>query len=207
VNNKQKKIENNLDAEISGTAKRGCVLISAGAGGGMDTPLLSKTATQLQSLGFLTLRWNYAYVARAGVASSGGKREIKEMESTLNYLRGIASGKPLILLGKSFGARLSTYIGAAADDISGYAFYGLPLQGLSAKSKPRDWSHMSQLKGRIIFITGEKDRLCPVSELTAVQKLLKAKYSSFVVKGDHSYKPHGEDEALKLMTNWFDKTF
>jgi predicted alpha/beta-hydrolase family hydrolase len=207
VTDKRITIEDALDAKIGGTAKRGCVLLSAGAGGNMDTPLLLKTATQLQNIGFLTLRWNYAYVARAGVASSGGKREIKEMESVLNYLRDIASGKPLILLGKSFGAKLSTYVGAAANDISGCAFYGLPLQGLSAKSKARDWSHMSQLKGRIIFITGEKDRLCPATELTAVQKLVKTKFNSFVVMGDHSYKPNGEDEALKLMTNWFDETF
>ncbi|MDR3612307.1 MAG: dienelactone hydrolase family protein [Candidatus Obscuribacterales bacterium] len=207
MTDKRIKIEGCLDAGIGGTAKRGSVLLSAGAGGDMDTPLLFKTATQLQNLGFLTLRWNYSYVARKGVASSGGKREIKEMESVLNYLRTVASGKPLILLGKSFGARLSTYIGASNDNIDGYALYGLPLQGLSPQSKRRDWSHMSKLKAPVIFITGAKDRLCPLSELTEVQELLKAPYSSFVVEGDHSYKPHGENEALKLMSHWFDKTF
>jgi uncharacterized protein len=207
VTDKRIKIADSIDAEIGGTAERGCVLLSVGAGGSVDTPLFLRTATQLQNLGFRTLRWNYAYVVRGGMASSGGKREIKEMESVLNYLRGVASGKPLILLGKSFGARLNTYIGASTDDISGYALYGLPLQGLSPRAKRRDWSHMAQLKAPIIFITGEKDRLCPLSELTAVQKLLKTTFSSFVVKGDHSYKPHGEDEALKLMSDWFDKTF
>jgi len=207
VTDKRIKIEDSLDAAIGGTPERGSVLLSAGAGGNMDTPLLLKTATELQGLGFLTLRWNYAYVARRGMASSGGKREIKEMDSVLSYLRSVASGKPLILLGKSFGARMSTYVGACSDDISGYAFYGLPLQGILPRSKRRDWSHISQLKGPVIFITGEKDRMCTLSELTVVQTMLRTAYSSFVVKGDHSYKPGGEDEALKLMSDWFNKTF
>lgn len=207
MTDKNIKIAELLDAKIGGKPERGSVLISAGAGGDMDSSLLEKTSVGLQKLGFQTLRWNYGYVAKNGVASGGGKREINEMLSAIDYLKERAKNSPIILLGKSFGARLSTYVGATRTDIAGYAFYGLPIRGLSPKSKPRDWSHLSQLGGPVVFVTGDKDRLCPINELPEVQQHVKTKCSSFTVPGDHSYKPRGEDEALKVMLEWFDKTF
>ena len=204
---KKVKIENSLDARIGGAPERGSVLLSAGAGGDMDSALLTNTASNLQKLGFQTLRWNYGYVSRNGVASSGGKLEIGEMQMALNFLQKKAQDKPVILLGKSFGARLNTYLDAGDKTIAGYAFYGLPIRGLSPKSKPRDWSHLAKLNGSVIFITGDKDRLCPLEKLVSVQAFIKKKFCSFVVSGDHSYKPRGESEAIEIMTRWFDETF
>ncbi len=53
------KMSDNLDGKLSGEPRRGAVLISTGAGGTFDTPLLLKTAQRLNELGFLTLRWNF----------------------------------------------------------------------------------------------------------------------------------------------------
>src|SRR5271168_5646856 len=95
-----------LDGVLDGTAKRGVVLISAGAGGTMDAPLLVQTQERLSELGFLSLRWDYAYIKLRKTPSAGGKRELPEMASAIDYLTSKAKGVPLILIGKSFGARL-----------------------------------------------------------------------------------------------------
>jgi len=201
-----------LAGVLTGTPKRGAVLISHGAGGTSSTPLLVQTSNQLDEIGFLTLRWNFGYVAAKRSPSAGGKRERPEMESAISYLRTRSDSVPLILLGKSFGARVSTFVGSDLEnsknsEINGYVFYGLPLVGASKTSKPRDWSHLDQLSGKAIFITGDRDRLCPLDELENAQRFLQIPFESIVVPGDHSYKPKGEKAALAACVEWMDKNF
>jgi surfactin synthase thioesterase subunit len=83
----------------------------------------------------------------------------------------------------------------------------LPLQGISKTSKPRDWSHLTKIKAPMLFITGDKDKLCPLDTLKEVQERITVPFESKIVKGDHSFKPKSEDEAIKLCVEWIDKTF
>lgn len=190
-----------------GVPTRGAVLISHGAGGNMRAKLLEQTAERLADLGFLTLRWNFGYTTKNGAPSAGGKRERPEMVAAVEFLSNKAKGKPVILIGKSFGGRVSTYIVEDAPPISGYVFFGLPIQGMSDTSKSRDWSHLAKLKGRALFITGDKDKLCPLEQLEQVQEQLIIPYESIIVPGDHSYKPRGEAVALDACVKWIDTHF
>ena len=192
---------------LTGAPQRGAVLVSHGAGGTLNTPLLVQTCEQLDKIGFLTLRWNFGYVAAKRSPSAGGKRERVEMEQAISYLRERSDRTPIILLGKSFGARVSTFVGSESSDLQGYVFYGLPLVGASKTAKPRDWSHLAKLTGKAIFITGDRDRLCPLDELKEAQRFLQIPFESIVVPGDHSYKPKGEKEALLVCVEWIDKNF
>jgi len=198
---------NDLEGALDGSPKRAAVLLTPGAGGTMETPLLVHTAERLVELGFLTLRWNFGYVKTRRTPSAGGKKELPEMESAIDFLKSKAKGTPIILIGKSFGGRLATYIATTRSDIAGFVFYGLPLQGIAKTSKPRDWSHLSQLKGKILFVTGDRDKLCPLDYLSEAQKFLTVDYSSEVVPGDHSFKPRGEEKALTTCIDWMNASF
>lgn len=112
-------------------------------------------------------------------------------------------GQP-ILIGKSFGARISTYVTANRDDVRALVFYGLPLVGLSKNAKARDWSHLKSISAPMLFVTGDKDKLCPLVELETVQESIKSPYLSEVVKGDHSFKPKSEDEAVRICVAWIE---
>jgi uncharacterized protein len=201
------KFGDSLEGLCQGQARRGLVLISPGAGGSMETPLLVHTANQLAESGFLTLRWNFGYMTAGKTPSAGGKREIPEMAAAIDYLKGKADGVPVILIGKSFGGRLGSYIGAERSDIDGFVFYGMPLQGMGKNPKPRDWSHLAKLTGKVLFVTGDKDRLCPLDQLAQAQKFFKVPFTSQVVAGDHSFKPRGEDAALRICTDWINEQF
>jgi len=194
---------------VQGAPERGAVLISHGAGGTMATPLLARIAEQLSANGFLTLRWNFGYIKTGKPPSAGGKREIPEMNAAIDLLvRECDRQKPIVLIGKSFGARVSTYVAAdRPDDIAGFAFLGLPLQGGGKNAKPRDWSHLAKLKGKILFITGDKDSLCKLNDLEKAQSLLTVPFESEVVAGDHSFKPRGEEQARQKCIEWVDKSF
>jgi hypothetical protein len=194
--------EKNLSGILTGQPKRGAVLISHGAGGDMMTPLLVQTAQGLNENGFLTLRWNFGYVEAGRAPSAGGKKELPEMVAAVDFLTERAGKAPLILLGKSFGGRLSTHIAAERADIAALVLYGLPVRGIGKNPKPRDWSHLAKIKADVLFITGDKDKLCPLAELAAAQSHLSKPFQSEVVPGDHSYKPRGEAAALQICLSW-----
>src|SRR5581483_9206102 len=93
---------------------RGAVVLSHGAGRGLDTPLLEITARRLAEIGFSVLRWNFGYMGVRSAPSAGAKREQAEMAQGIDFMR---DKGPLILAGKSFGARVSTYVADGRDDV------------------------------------------------------------------------------------------
>jgi predicted alpha/beta-hydrolase family hydrolase len=129
------------------------------------------------------------------------------MAEAVQFLRENCPHKPIILIGKSFGGRLGSYLGAQSTDVAGYVFLGLPIKGLGKNPKPRDWSHLSKLRGRALFITGDKDRLCPLDELAEAQKHLQIPFQSTIVPGDHSFKPKGAEQALRKCIDWIKDNF
>lgn len=180
-------------------AGSGSIILLHGAGSGMDSPLLVKTADAAADLGFDVLRFNFSYLGKKPAPSAGGKREQPELIAAIDFMK---SHGPPILIGKSFGARVASYVAAGHETIAGLVFYGLPLQGMAAKAKPRDWSHMSALKAPTLFITGDKDKLCPIERLSEVQNLMTVPYQSRIVPGDHSFKPRSEDAVVQICIDW-----
>lgn len=199
------KFGDGLDGIINGAGSRGSVIITHGAGQGMDASLLKKTSDRLAALGFIVLRFNFGYMGKRPAPSKDGKNEQPELVAAIEYMADIIP-EP-ILIGKSFGARINSYVAATRADIRGLVYYGLPLQGMSKTSKPRDWSHLTRIKAPMLFITGDKDNLCPLERLAEVQQPITVSYESKVVKGDHSFKPKSEDEALEICIKWVDATF
>jgi len=204
MNDKVVQFGSGLDGIISGDGDRGSAIISHGAGRGMDAVLLERTAHELAALGFIVLRYNFGYIGKKPAPSKDGKNEKPELVSAIEFIK--EHGNP-ILIGKSFGARVGSYVAAERDDIRGLVYYGMPLVGMSPTSKPRDWSHLAQISVPTLFITGDKDKLCPLDKLAEVQETIKSPFQSEMVKGDHSFKPKSEDKALELCIEWVKKNF
>lgn len=194
-----------LDGIINGGGSRGSVVITHGSGQGMEAPLLKKTSDKLAELDFMVLRFNFGYMGKRPAPSKDGKNERPELVAAIEYIQNLIP-EP-ILIGKSFGARINSYVSATRADIRGLVYYGMPLQGMSKTSKPRDWSHLAKIKAPMLFITGDKDNLCPLAKLSEVQAGITVPFQSEIVKGDHSFKPKSEDEALELCVKWVDSTF
>lgn len=186
---------------VSGGGERGAVIITHGAGKGMDSAILKKTADKLADLGFIVLRFNFAYLDRKSAPSLGGKKEQPDLISAIEYMN---DHGPPILIGKSFGARVCANVALERSDIKALAFYGMPLQGASPTAKPRDWSHLARIKYPMLFVTGDKDQLCPLEKLEPILKTLTAPHQSEVVPGDHSFKPRSEDLAIAKCVSWIE---
>ncbi|MBV9120405.1 MAG: dienelactone hydrolase family protein [Chloroflexi bacterium] len=179
-------------------------VICHGAGRGLDTPLLEETARRLAAVGCCALRWNFGYMGVRAAPSSGAKREREELRSAMDFMQ---DRGPLVLIGKSFGARVSTYVAAGRDDVRGLVYFGLPLHAPGKPLSSRDWSHMAELNAPMLFLTGNRDGFCPQDDLVEVQKLVRTPFESHIVPGDHSFKPRGEAEAIDLALSWLESTF
>ena len=199
---KKVKFGDGLHGILNGKGKRGAAIITHGAGKGMDAPLLEKTAIELAELGFVVLRFNFGYLGNKPAPSKDGKKERPELVKAIDYMT--KYGNP-ILIGKSFGARVNSYVAAERQDIRALVYYGLPIHGMAKNAKPRDFSHLSDIDAPMLFITGDRDRLCSKDHLKKVQKLVRSDYDSQFVPGDHSFKPKSEDEAIKVCIDWIDK--
>lgn len=192
------------------TPKRS-VIITHGAGQGMESRLLTQTAQELAKRNYVVLRFNFAYMTRKSAPSAGGKKELPDLLAAIDFMKSGAGSlnkavapKP-ILIGKSFGARVIANAAVANPDLcAALVFYGLPLQGMSKTSKPRDWSHLSKITMPILFITGDKDKLCPLGQLDEVTSTIKSPITLEIVSGDHSYKPRSEAEAVRLCVDWIE---
>lgn len=187
---------------VSDGGRKGAVIITHGAGKGMDSSILKKTAEKLAAMGFIVLRFNFGYLDRKSAPSLGGKKEQPDLVSAIDFMQ---EHGPPILIGKSFGARVCANVALERTDVKALVFYGLPLQGASPTSKPRDWSHLSKLQAPILFITGDKDQLCPLEKLGTILDTIKAPYRSEIVPGDHSFKPRSEDLAIEKCIAWVDE--
>jgi predicted alpha/beta-hydrolase family hydrolase len=188
-----------LEGILDGTGTRGPVIVTHGSGRGMDSPILEKTAVRLAEMGFRVLRFNFAYLGKRPAPSAGGKNELPELLSAIDLMK--EHGEP-VLIGKSFGARVCANAAADGSKVRGLVFYGMPLQGMSKTSKPRDWSHLARIKAPKLFITGHRDTLCPLDQLNEVLSTLKGPTRSEIVAGDHSFKPKSEDAAIDLCCAW-----
>lgn len=191
----------NLSGIVNGDGKRGPIIIAHGAGQGMTSALLKKTAQKLAEAGFLVLRFNFGYINRKSAPSLGGKKEQPDLVAAIEYMK--PHGNP-ILIGRSFGARVCANVSLERDDIRALAFYGMPLQGSSKTAKPRDWSHLKRIKVPMLFVTGDKDQLCPLEQLDDVLKDVLVTVTTEVVPGDHGFKPKSEDLAVTICTKWVD---
>lgn len=188
-----------LNGILTGSREAEPVIITHGASLGMNSPLIKKTAHKLADYGFLVLRFNFAYLDKKSAPSFGGKKELPELIAAMDFMK--AYGKP-VLIGRSFGARVCANAAVGSSNVKALAFYGMPLQGASKAAKPRDWSHLAKINAPMLFISGDRDKLCPLDQLNDVLKNVSVPVKVEVVPGDHGFKPKSEDAAIEICTQW-----
>ncbi|KAL6501752.1 hypothetical protein OROGR_026885 [Orobanche gracilis] len=123
-------------------------------------------------------------------------------------------GHPLVLAGKSMGSRVSCMVAGEKDIYaSAVICLGYPLKGMNGALRDET---LLQLTVPVMFVQGSKDGLCPVEQLEAVRKKMKANTALHVIEGgDHSFKigkmhlqcsgsnqEAAEDEAVQAITKF-----
>lgn len=119
-------------------------------GGSLHNPVVFHADRELNRAGFLTLRFNFRGVGSSQGLHDEGRGEVDDVAAAVSWLRRIAAGLPLLLVGYSFGASCAIRYAAREPAARGIVAIGLPLRYLS-----RD--EVGRAPGPLAVVQGEED--------------------------------------------------
>jgi predicted alpha/beta-hydrolase family hydrolase len=163
------------------------LVLTHGAGGTMDAPLLVAVAEAFAARGVIVLRCNLPYRQSrpSGPPSpSGAPRDREGLRAALGVLRSRVRGR-LFLGGHSYGGRMASML--VAEDPA--LVRGLLLQSypLHPPGKPKDVrsAHLPAIRVPTLFVHGTTDPFGAPEELASARALIPTRSAALQVNGGH----------------------
>ncbi|RKY21488.1 MAG: alpha/beta hydrolase [Planctomycetota bacterium] len=172
---------------------RPVVLLAHGAGAPMDSAFMAAVCAGLVQRGCCVARFQFPFMQRA--LETGKRRPpdrrprlLATWRSMLARARAWDGAGPLVLAGKSMGARMASHVLAEgqAPDARAAVYLGFPLHPPGKPGSERA-AHLTQVSVPQLFVSGDKDPLARFELLTATTQALGRRGQLHVVHGgDHS---------------------
>lgn len=162
-------------------------LFAHGAGAPSTHPWMQGWARRLGELGAVQT-FDYPYARAGRKAPDRQPALLRAHAQALDDLRAAHPGAPLVLVGKSMGARIGCLLAAQTPAPSGVVALvclGFPL-GTGTKAEVRAEA-LARLRLPVLLVQGSRDPLCPLPALQAALARRLAPSALHVVEGgDHS---------------------
>lgn len=161
------------------------MLLSHGAGGNCQAPLMVAVAEAFADAGYCVLRWDLPFrqLRARGAPGGSGERDRQGIVQAARELRGLASGVPLYLAGQSYGGRQSSMVAAEDSKLAdGLLLLSYPLHPPGKPAQLRV-EHFSSLRTPALFVHGTRDPFGTVEELQQAMRLIPGKARLEVVSG------------------------
>jgi len=131
-----------------------------GAGSHMNHPGMLKLSEVLRGRGFDVVRFNFLYREKgAGPPDRMPKLQMC-MKSVIEKARQhTASGKKLIIGGRSMGGRVASMLAAEGFACDGLLLLAYPLHPAGKPEKLRD-AHLRKIRVPVLCVNGSRDTLC-----------------------------------------------
>lgn len=150
-----------------GAAKAGLVL-THGAGGNCDAPLLVTTANAFAAAGIAVLRCDLPFRQRrpkGPPSPAGAAADRAGLRSAVTAMREIIPDKPIFLGGQSYGGRQATLLAAdEPDPVAGLLLFSYPLHPPGKPDRLRT-EHFPRLRVSAVFVQGTVDPFGSADEL------------------------------------------
>jgi len=134
-------------------------------GGSADVPVVAATARELARRGMLALRFNFRGVGNSEGSYGDGVAEVADVAGAVEHLlarEGVDRDR-LYLMGYSFGASVGLRYVETDPRIHAVVALCLPLGPMTIGSLDENfWRKYTQPK---LFLAGDRDEICPLSEL------------------------------------------
>lgn len=167
------------------------VVLAHGAGAPMDSPFMAAIASNLATSGWRVVRFDFPYMARRRASGKGGApdRLPRLQEAFREQIALEATGRPLIIAGKSMGGRVASTIAdeQAAQGVVGCLCLGYPFHPPGQPQKLRT-DHLAALQTPTLIVQGERDSFGRREEVEEYI-LAPAINLHWLAAGDHSFKP------------------
>ncbi len=170
---------------------RATLLLTHGAGGDMNDPVLKGLGSALAGRDIAVMRFNLAY-REAGRKAPGSATESEAC------WRGVADAVrrevPLFIGGKSYGGRMATHIAAGGYAVGGLVLLSYPLHPPGKPERIRD-AHLRDIAGPMLFVQGTRDPFATPELLAATIASLPHATHLPIEGGDHSLRVRGRKSA------------
>jgi predicted alpha/beta-hydrolase family hydrolase len=163
---------------------RGLVL-THGAGGNCDAPLLKAAATAFAAAGFCVLRCDLPFRQRrpqGPPSPSTAAADRAGLEAAVAALREVVAGA-VFLGGQSYGGRQATMLAADKPEaISGLLLFSYPLHPPGKPDRLRI-EHFARLRVRSVFVQGTADPFGTAAEIASALALIPAETRLILIDG------------------------
>lgn len=161
------------------------LVLTHGAGGNCDSPLLIALADGLASIGVNTLRCNLPFRQRkpTGPPSPSDARHDQEgLRRAVTLMRKEFTGGAF-LGGSSYGGRQASMLAAAEPNlVNGLLLLSYPLHPPGRPAQLRT-AHFPALQTKTLFVSGTKDSFGSIAELASAIQLIPAATKLIAIEG------------------------
>ncbi|SEH50341.1 hypothetical protein SAMN04489835_0631 [Mycolicibacterium rutilum] len=165
--------------QIAGIAHRpdaapaGVVVLTHGAGGSRDAPLLTRICDEWARRGWLAVRYNLPYRRRRpkGPPSGSAAADQAGVAEVIAVAKTLADG-PVVAGGHSYGGRMTSMVAAGENPgIDVLTLFSYPLHPPGKPERART-EHLPQIAAPTVFTHGTADPFGTIDELRAAATLL-----------------------------------
>jgi alpha/beta superfamily hydrolase len=158
-------------------------------GGTLHNPVVFHADRALHLAGVTTLRFNFRGVGESEGQHDDGRGEVDDVGTVVSWLRGIALGCPLLLVGYSFGSWCAIRHAVNDDAVAGLIAIGLPV-----RTYPFD--ELRQLRRPLTVVQGSADEFGSPDEVRRALAETHPPAELLVVVGaSHLFPGLGSDAA------------
>lgn len=130
-------------------------------GGNMYSNVISAVAEALWQQDVITLRFNFRGTGASTGVHGHGETEGADVAAAVTYLLQCQSVSRLAVVGYSFGSGVGLLAGAADTRVTA-------LVGIAPPVERRDFTPLHTCPKPKLFVTGDRDHVCPVPTLQAL---------------------------------------
>ena len=153
-------------------APKGTVVLTHGAGGNRDSPMLVRVCDEWARQGYLAVRYNLPYRRRRpkGPPSGSATSDQEGIAEAIGWARGLGHG-PVLAGGHSYGGRMTSMVTAAGDGPDVLTLFSYPLHPPGKPERART-EHLPAITVPTVFTHGTADPFGTIAEIRAAADLV-----------------------------------
>jgi alpha/beta superfamily hydrolase len=162
-------------------------------GGTLNNPVVFHADRELNRAGMTTLRFNFRGVGESDGFHDDGRGEIGDVGAAASWLGAAVPGKPLILVGYSFGSRCAIAHAIADKSVAGVVAIGLP---------PRVWpfDDLPTLARPLAVVQGTEDEFGSIDEVKELIAAAVPPGRLYTVPGaSHLFPGRAQEAAVRVV--------
>lgn len=165
-----------------------CLLVlSHGAGAGIDHKFMVKIQQELGNLGIASFSFNFIYME---LGNRPPFRTTKPIKTFIEIWKHVSKNYdyPMFASGKSYGGRIGSMAIDQLEDANGLIFLGYPFHPPGNLEKLRT-EHLYEIKLPMLFLQGTRDNLSNSEIANTFVEVHNPSSIVWLEDGDHSWKP------------------